>query len=96
MIETDVMDPPDLKPLPPTTKFERERRAFARLKPELLDQYRGQYVAIHEEKVVGRGDDHLAVTMEAYRKFGYVAIYVDLITDEPQRPVRVPSIRVLS
>jgi hypothetical protein len=93
MVEMELIDPPVLPQPPPLTKFDRERLAFARLKAELLKDYRGQYVAIHEEKVVGSGNKILDVALEAYRKFGYQAIYVDLVTDDVVRPVRLPSPR---
>jgi hypothetical protein len=58
MTETDILPAPILN-IPPKmpTKFERERAAFRRLLPTLLKDYRNKYVAIHEEKVVGGGDD---------------------------------------
>lgn len=79
----------------PTTqiKFERERAAFRRLLPTLLAEFRNKYVAIHEEKVVGSGDSIIDVATAASDQFGYQAIYVDLVTDEPQKPVRIPSAR---
>ena len=78
------------------TKFEREMAAFHRLLPSLLKDYRNQYVAIHEEKMVGSGESIIEVAKRAYKEFGYQPIYVDLVTDEPQRPIRIPSPRILS
>ncbi|MEI7687349.1 MAG: DUF5678 domain-containing protein [Planctomycetota bacterium] len=94
MIET--MAAPEVRRSADPTKFERERAAFVRLRPELLTQYRGQFVAIHDEKVVGHGSNHQAVAFAAYEKFVYLPIYVDLIADEVQQPVRMPSFRVLA
>jgi len=93
MTETEMMAPPKLNSIIPMSKFDRERLAFARLRPELLLRFRDQFVAIHEEKVVGVGDDLRQVAFEAYGRFGYVPIYVDLVTDKPVRPVRIPSPR---
>lgn len=89
MIETELLAPPEMHLSTFSTKFDRERQAFVRLRQELLAQYRGQYVAIHDEKVVGSGDDHAAVAFAAYQQFGYVPIYVDLVADEVSRVVRV-------
>jgi hypothetical protein len=89
VIESEIMAPPNVKLVAPRTKFDRERLAFARLRPQLLSSYRGQYVAIHDEKVVGSGSDLREVAFEAYAKFGYIPIYVDLVTDETPRPVRI-------
>ncbi len=62
------------------TKFEREAAAFQRLLPGLLEKYRNKYVAIHEEKVVGSGDELIKVAFDAYDRFGYQPIYVDLVS----------------
>jgi Family of unknown function (DUF5678) len=92
----DIMPPPDLKPLlNPPSKFEREQAAFRRLLPKLLEQHRNQYVAIHDGQVVGSGDELVRVALAAYDRFGYQAIYVDLVTDEPVRPARIPHFKPL-
>ena len=97
MKDTEIMPAPILNlPVKTPTKFEREMAAFHRLLPTLLKDYRNQYVAIHEEQVVGSGDNLIKVASDAYDRFGYQPIYVDLVTDEPQRPVRIPSCRILS
>src|SRR5947209_2504164 len=92
---TDIQSPPDLTlPPPRDDKWDRERQAFWRLLPELLKTYRGQYVAIHEGRPAGNGPDIIEVALQAHRQYGQVPIYVDLVTDEPQRPVRIPHYRV--
>jgi hypothetical protein len=72
--------------LPPTelTKLERERRAFFRLLPQLLNTHRGQYAAIHDEQVVDSGSDQLEVAMRVWKRVGPVDVYVGLVTDEPE------------
>lgn len=91
MATTDVLPPPDITATPPeSTKFERERAAFRRLLPELLERYRGSYVAIHDEQVVGSGADLISVAKAAYQQYGYQPIYVDLVTDERVAPIRIP------
>jgi hypothetical protein len=82
-------------PTPPEDKWHREYRAFLRLLPELLNTHRGKYVAVHEGQVVGGGDEKIPVAMEAYARYGYVPIYVGLVTDEPRRIERIPTPRVL-
>ncbi len=69
-------------PPPRDAKLERERRAFARLLPQLLATHRGQYVAVHEEQVADSGPDRLEVAMRVLRKVGGVDIYVGLVTEE--------------
>jgi hypothetical protein len=83
-----------LPPPAPPTKFERERSAFLRLLPDLLKTHHGKYVAIHEERVVGEGDDKVEVALATYRQFGYVEIYVGLVTNHPEEPVRAVRYRL--
>ena len=52
-------------PQPPETKWQRERRAFLRLLPSLLPTHLGQYVAIHEGKVVENGPGLVPVALRA-------------------------------
>ena len=78
-------------PQPPEAKWQRERRAFLELLPALLPAYRGQYVAIHEGKVVDSGPELVPVALQAHQRYGNVPIYVDLVTDEPPRAVRIPG-----
>ncbi|MEX2287921.1 MAG: hypothetical protein WD648_12580 [Planctomycetaceae bacterium] len=91
MSNAEILPAPDIKT--PTSgemsKWEREKRAFRALHSSLLSKHRGLYVAIHEEQVVGSGLDQLGVAREAYRRYGYVPIYVGLVTDNPLPPVRV-------
>ena len=97
MASAEILPAPDVKRLlNPPTKFAREMAAFRRLLPKLLDQFRNKYVAIHEEQVVGSGDDLVTVALAAFDRFGYQPIYVDLLTDEPVRPVRIPHVKPLS
>ena len=78
----------------PETAYKRERRAFRERLPELLEMHFGQYVAIHDGKVVASGSDRVAVALEAYSRVGYVPLYLGHVTDEPQRPARIPSPRI--
>ena len=95
MGETDLMPAPDISDaISPIGKWDREHQAFQRLRPGLLSQMRGKYVAVHEGQVVDSGEDQVEVALRCYRKFGYVPIFVGLVSDEPSLPVRVPSPRV--
>lgn len=76
---------------PPPAQFERERRAFFRLLPDLLKTHRGQYVAIHNEQVVGSGPDRLKLALEVQGRVRS-GVYVGHVIDEPE-PVRRSGIR---
>lgn len=94
MSQLDTLPAPVL-PSGPEDKWGREQRAFRGILPELLKTHRGQFVAVHECRVVESGDDKLAVAGRAYARFGYVPIYVGLVTDLPPPLVRIPSPRLV-
>lgn len=75
------------------TKFERERRAFLRLLPQLLATHRGQYVAIHDETVAASGTDRMEVAMKVWQRVGGVDLYVGLVTDQPEPVARSGVVR---
>ncbi|MBM3982806.1 MAG: hypothetical protein FJ304_21555 [Planctomycetes bacterium] len=80
-------------PEPPVPKFERERRAFFRLLPELLGTHRGQYVAVHDERVIDTGPDQIALALRVRQRLGNVPLYVHLVTDEPDPVYRSGVVR---
>ena len=73
----------------------RSSCAFLRLLPTLLATHRGRYVAVHHGCVIAEGPEQVEVAKQAYARAGYVPIYVGLVTEEPSRPVRLPSPRLL-
>ncbi|SRR6266511_4278584 len=92
-----MLTPPEFHwPPPPRTKWEREYRAFQRLLPELLLTERGQYVAIHEERVIDRDRDEMALIARVLAQVGNVDIHVGLVTDRPGPVCRSGIVRDLS
>ena len=77
----------------PESAWERERRAFRAMQPELRMKYDGQFVAIKDGKVVASGLDEVAVALEAYSRVGYGPLYLGYVSDSPRPPVRIPSPR---
>ena len=69
-------------PEPPPSEFERDRRAFFRLLPELLRTHRGQYVAVHGDQVVDSGPERLEVVLRAQTRVRG-GVYVGLVSDQP-------------
>ena len=65
-------------------KFNREWFAFYDILPELLRTHHGQYVAIHEGRVVASGPDASAVCRQAREQFGRVTILVRLVSERPE------------
>lgn len=76
-------------------KWRREQRAFFSLLGSLLNSHRGQYVAIHDGKVVANGPDLIDVTLRAYAAYGHQPIYVDLVEEHPLAPTRFPHYRLI-
>lgn len=73
--------------------FEREQQAFERLKPELLQTHRGQWVAIYQGKVVEAGQDRSQVLDSVYDRLGYVPVYVQQVEERP-RVYKLPHRKV--
>lgn len=95
MSEPTVIEMPEvILATPPDDKLSREKRAFLAMLPELLAKCRNQFVAVYEGRVVGVGDDQIAVAKKAYEEHGYVPILVRRVTEQPPPAVRIPSIRV--
>lgn len=72
--------------------FAREVAAFKALKPELLKKFPGQYVAIYQKQVVANGVNRLALVKEVYSRFGEVPCYVEKVSSELPRRIRIPSV----
>jgi hypothetical protein len=93
MSELEALPAPVLAPRE-GNKWRHEQEAFRRLLPNLLKTHRDQYVAVHEGRVVEVGPDKLAVAGQAYARFGYVPIYVSLVTHQRLPLSRIPSPRL--
>ena len=95
MDESEILPAPVINvPQKNDDKWERERSAFRRLLPSLLTTSLGRYVAIHEEAVVETGDSSVDTAQRAYARFGYIPIFIELVSDQRPRVVRFPSLRV--
>lgn len=68
-------------------QFEQEAAAFGRLLPELLQEYRGRVVAIHNGQVVevgATGESVAEVAGRVYDRIGYVPVYVQQVEETPR------------
>ena len=93
-INTLSMPEVNVSPVP-STKWEREFEAFRCLLPSLLSTYRGQFVAVHEGRVVDSGEDRLALIFRVLGKVGNVDIHVGLVTDQVETAVRITHYRII-
>jgi hypothetical protein len=74
--------------------FEREVAAFERMLPELLQEYHGRVVAIHNGQVVEVGDSKVEVSERVHQRLGDVTVYVQQVSEHP-RVYKFPCFKVV-
>jgi hypothetical protein len=62
--------------------LEQQQALFDTAKPELLQTYRGQYVAFEDGQVLDHDGDDRAMAERVYAKYGYRDILMQWVTDE--------------
>jgi predicted transcriptional regulator len=75
-------------------KIEREMQAFEQLRAQLLTQYRGQYVAIHQGQVVAHAPDLRSLHAQVFARFGQTPILHKLVSDEPEPVIKTHGLRL--
>lgn len=75
--------------------FEAEIAHFERLKPQLLQQHPGRFVAIYQGAVVAVGDEKMSVLAAVQERFGNVVAYIGQVTENGLRRVRMPSSHIV-
>lgn len=73
-------------------QVEEEREKFLKMLSELVQdpKYKGKYVAIFQGSIVGCDEDKGKLAKAVYEKYGYVPIYIGMVT-MGERRVEVPS-----
>jgi hypothetical protein len=74
-------------------KIDRETQAFEKMHAELLLQYAGQYVAIHQGQVVAHAADLRSLHAEVFTRFGQTPILHRFVTEEPEQDIRTHGLR---
>ncbi len=82
---------PESRPTHP--KLALEDDAFRRMLPELLTEYRGRYVALHQGAVLALGDTEIATLNLAYAREPAALVLVRKVTDQPEPIERLPLFR---
>lgn len=77
-----------------TEAFEQEVAAFERMRAALLEEYAGLYVAIYQGEVIASGDEKLALLEHVREQFGHIVCYIEKVSVDSPRTVRMPSIHV--
>jgi len=62
--------------------FERERAAFEKLKPQLLETHAGQYIAIHDGQVVDSDASDTELAKRVLPRYPNQAVYIQLAQKE--------------
>lgn len=66
-------------------KIRRETEAFQAQYQTLLTDYAGQYVALHEGRVIDHDPDLRALHLRVFEKVGHTPVLLKLVTAEPER-----------
>lgn len=63
--------------------IDREQRSFENQHSELVDRYRGQYIAMIYGRVVDVDTERLALRRRIRQKYGDAPVLITLVEDEP-------------
>ena len=76
-------------------KLKAEAQAFERLHPQLVQQYFGQFVAVHEGQVVDVDADFGTLFLRVQKQLGDVIVLIRQVRAEPVLKLRAPSPRLV-
>jgi predicted transcriptional regulator len=75
-------------------KIRAETVAFNAQREELRAMYRGQYVAIHQGKVIDHDSDLRTLQLRVYEQLGHTPVLLKRVTDDPERELIFRSPRL--
>jgi len=75
-------------------KLEAESQAFERLHPQLIRQYMGQFVAVHNGQVVDADANFEALFLRLQQHLGEIPVLIRAVSTEPTPELRAPSPRL--
>ena len=76
-------------------QFKRETTAFEAMREQLLEEYEGKFVAIHQGKVIDFDDDERALFIRVLSKYGVqTPIYFQQVLKEGIPIVDIPGIDI--
>ena len=76
-------------------KIRAEAKAFDEQKASLLERYRGEYVAVHEGKMIDHDLSLGALHLRMYAKLGRIPVLLKRVTEEPDRVLVFRSPKVV-
>ena len=62
------------------------------MEKDLLEDYKGKFVAVFKGKVVGSDESIQKLAKKVYKKYGYIPLYVQKVGE--RRSIRMPSPRI--
>jgi len=71
-----------------------EVQAFERMHPQLVKQYLGQFVAVHEGQIVDADVDFEALFLRLEKRLGDVPVLIRPVSVEPTPELRAPGPRL--
>ncbi len=74
-------------------KIQEEAKAFRAMHAELVKQYQGRVVAIHEGWVVDHDEDFTALHQRVRKRFGHTAVLLRRVGPDPERVLTFRSPR---
>ncbi len=75
-------------------QLKEEAQAYARLHPELLSRYRGQFVAVHNGRVVDSDAEFESLFLRLQARLGDLPVLIQQVLDFPVEEWRFRSPRV--
>jgi len=73
--------------------LELSKKYYQEHKESLLKKYKGRYIAILNNKVIGSDKDFSRLAQRIYKKYGYQTIYMPFVNTR-EKVVRIPSPRI--
>jgi hypothetical protein len=70
-------------------KLDAEIAAYERLHPELRQKYCGQWIAVHEQKLVDHDSDRTALYRRVRAQYGRTAVLIRQVTEQPSGEIWV-------
>ncbi len=77
-------------PSPSEIEFEEQKREFKKILPLFLEQYRDQFVASMNGRIVDSDEDFITLAHRFFERFGDVPAYITKIGDDPGIIVDTP------
>ena len=75
-------------------KLKAEVQAFERMHPQLVKQYLGQFVAVHEGQIVDADVDFEALFLRLEKRLGDVPVLIRPVSVNPASELRAPAPRL--